>query len=496
MADFLEDLGHGGGLIRVEAEVDPILEAAEITARVAAGGGPALLFGSVKGHEIPLLTNLLGGESRILRALGASSLEEVAGRIAALARPAEPEGWFDRLKTAPHVAVLGSLPPRRVKAGPCQQVVRLGRDVDLGVLPALQSAPGEAGRAITAAMLVTADPDSHQPAGGRFDLQVLAPARLAVCWAAHDEPARLAAEYRRRNQAMPLAIVLGGDPTVLLAACAPLPPGVDPCTLAGLLRQKPLDTVACRSVDLAVPAEAEIVLEGQIDPAEPPQTAGPLVTPLGHYSVPQPAPVMHVTAITHRANPIFPAVVSTRIASSRRTQLPLRLPRDGAEAPSYELCVTDRALARIFLPLVKLAIPELVDYDLPAFAAARHWLSVSIQKTYAGQARRVANALWGQRQFMFAKMLVVVDEDVDVHDHAAVLAAIAENVHPGRDTFVAQGPSDPFDPAAVPDVLGHRMAIDATAKLPAEHGASQPPRAEMSPVVRQLVDGRWPQYGL
>ena len=150
----------------------------------------------------------------------------------------------------------------------------------------------------------------------------------------------------------------------------------------------------------------------------------------------------------------------------------------------------------MFLPLVKLAIPELVDYDLPAFAAARHWLSVSIQKTYAGQARRVANALWGLRQFMFAKMLVVVDDDVDVRDHAAVLAAIAENVNPGRDVSVEQGPPDPFDPAAVPGALGQRMLIDATAKLPAEHGAAQPARAEMSEAVRQLVEGRWKQYGL
>ena len=382
----------------------------------------------------------------------------------------------------------------------------MGRDVDLGVLPALQSAPDEAGRAITAAMLITADPDSHQPVAGRFDLQILAPDRLAVCWAAHDEPARLAAEYRRRNQPMPLAVVLGGDPTVLLAACAPLPPGVDACTLAGLFRQKPLDAVACRSVDLHVPAEAEIVIEGQIDPNEPLQTAGPLCTPLGYYSVPRPAPVMHVTAITHRANPIFPAMVfrarermgtgSGATSENAGRMASAEVPVPIFSRPPHEACAIDRALARVFLPLVKLAIPELVDYDLPAFAAARHWLNVSIQKTYAGQARRVANAAWGLRQFMFAKMLVLVDAEIDVHDHAAVLAAIATNVNPGRDVFVEQGPPDPFDPAAVPGALGQRMAIDATAKLPEEHGASQPARAEMSEAVRQLVSGRWTQYGL
>jgi len=476
LADFLEELGHAGELVRVEAEVDPVLEAAEITRRTVKLGGPALLFGSVSGHDIPLLTNLLGTEARICRAVGAASLEHLRGRMAAVADPAGPEGWFERLRTAPHLSALGGLLPRQVRSGACQQVVRLGSDVELSELPAVQSAPDEAGRAITAATVVSVGAESGRRVAGRFDLQLLGRDRLAACWAAHDEPARLLAQYGRRRQKMPLAVVLGGDPAVLLAAAAPVGPGVDTWALAGLFREKPLDVVCCRTVELEVPAEAEIVIEGYVDPSEPPVAGGPLCTPSGHYGLARPVPVMHVTAVTHRANPVFPAMVPGR--------------------PPHEACVVRRALAGVFLPLAKLAIPELVDYDLPMFGAARQWAVVSIEKSYAGQARRVAHAAWGLPQMTFAKLLVVVDEEVDVHDQQQVLSAIATNVHPGRDVFFQQGPPDPLDIATAPGELGQKMAIDATAKLPGERAGIWPGWAVMSEETRRLVSERWPEYGL
>lgn len=435
-----------------------------------------MLFGAVAGHEMPLLTNLLGSETRICRALGVASLDEMAGRIAALANPTQPEGWFEKLKTAPHVAALSELPPRRVKTAACQQVVRLGGDVDLGALPIVQSAPDEAGRTITAAALFAADPDTHGQSAGRYDLQLQAPDRLVGCWADHDEPARLLAEYRRRGEKMPLAAVLGGDPAVLLAACSAVSEHVDRCALAGLLREKPLDVVSCRSVDLEVPADAEIVIEGYVDPAEPAAEAGPLCASSGYYRSRRPAPVMHVTAITHRANPVYPAVIPGR--------------------PPHESYQIERALSRVFLPLVKLAIPELIDYELPMFGAGRHWASVSIRKTYAGQARRVVHAAWGLRQLVLAKWLVVVDEDVDVHDHRQVLAAIANHVHPDRDVFTQQGPPDPTDLTTPQGALGQKLAIDATAKLPGEHQGVPPRLAAMSRQIAHLVSERWEQYGL
>jgi 4-hydroxy-3-polyprenylbenzoate decarboxylase len=480
LADFLEELSHAGELTRVDNDVDPASELPKIAAQSALAGGQATLFGAIKGHDLPLLANLLATDARICRALGIPTLDELAQRIARLVDVSSPEGWFERLKSGSQPAAISSVMPREVKSAACQQIVRLGSDIDLNELPLLAcpacvpSAPtgtevvvGTTShprenvspttssvplplpmRAITSAVVFSAEPDSHRTVAGRFDLQRIDAARMAVCWAAHDDHARLLADYRTRNQKMPLAVVIGGDPAFLLAAAAPLPANADVCALAGLLRQKPLDVVACRGIDLMVPAEAEIVLEGYIDPAEPPTTAGPLCGPLGYATPTFPAPVMHVTAVTQRANPIYTVMIPG--------------------FPPHEAVTVARAMQRAFLPLARLAMPELVDYDMPEFAAARYWASLSIRKSHAGQGRRAAHAAWGLRPMMFAKTLVVVDHDVDVHNHQGVLAAMSANMNPARDLLIDQGPPDPFDPAARPAELGQRMAIDATRKLYSE----------------------------
>ena len=476
LADFLEELGRDGELARVDAEVSPSLEVAEISRRMARQEGPALLFGAAAGHDLPVLTQLLGTEPRICRALGVESLGEAAARMERLLRTAEPDGWFDRLRVGAAAGPLGGLTPRQVKSGACQQVVRLGSDVNLEELPLLQSSSEETGRTISAATVLTAEPDSHGRVAGRYDLVLLGRDRLAVCWPAHEEPARLVREYGRREGRMPLAVVLGGDPACWLAASAAVSPAIDPWALAGLLRERPIDLVACRSVDLAVPAETDIVLEGYVDPAEPPVAGGPLCAVGGYMSPPWSAPVLHVTAVTHRANPIYRAVVSCAMPN--------------------EACVADRALSQIFLPLARLAIPELVDYDLPLFGAARHWAVLAIRKSYAGQARRVASIAWGMRQFLFAKLLVIVDEGVDVRDARQVLGAMAARANPGRDLFFQEGPPDPLDPAAVPGSLGQKMAVDATAKLAEEAGGTLSEPATIGRETRDLVTGRWEQYGL
>jgi 4-hydroxy-3-polyprenylbenzoate decarboxylase len=464
LADFLEELSHLGELVRVEDGVDPSLEAARIVAGHALLGGSVLLFAGVKGHDLPVLANLLATEGRICRALGVGKLDEVAERITRLLDVSSPEGWFERLRGGSQPAAIGNVVPREVKSAACQQIVRLGSDIDLGELPLLScgasvlpatgsrdgcttNLAGVFSRAIHAAVVLSAEADSRRPVCSRFDLHQIDATRLAVCWAAHDEHARLLGEYGSRSQKMPLAVVIGGDPAFMLAASAPLPPG-DVCALAGLLRQKPLDVVACRGVELVVPAEAEIVLEGHVDPAEPPVAVGPICGPTGHATLPTVAPVMHVTAMTQRANPIYAAMVPGR--------------------PPHEAVAVARAMQRVFLPLTRLAMPEMVDYDMPEFGAARHWAAVSIRKTYAGQGRRAAHAAWGLRPMMFAKMLVVVDDDVDVRDQQAVSAAVASNMNPARDVLIDQGPSDPFDPAAMAGGLGQRMAIDATRRLVGE----------------------------
>jgi 4-hydroxy-3-polyprenylbenzoate decarboxylase len=475
LAEFLEELGQAGELVRVEAEVDPVLEAAEIADRVARGGGPAVLFGAVRGRPLPVVTGLLATDGRICRALASRSPQEIALEIAELVKPSQPEGWLDRIKAAPGRAALRASAPKTVRNGACQQVVRLGEDVDLGELPALVCRPEESGPTITAAQVFAADAESGQAVIGHYDVRVLDHDRLAVCWSPHDEPAALVPGYRQRGDRMPLAVVLGGDPAGLLAAIAPLPSGADVSALAGLLRNKPRELVRCRSIELEVPTDAEMVIEGFVDPGEPPRQVGLLGTSGGYRFCP-PAPAMHVTAVTHRANPIVPAMVPGGLAD--------------------EACGVRRALARILLPIIQLAVPELVDLDLPAFGAARHWALASVRKTYAGQPRRVAHALWGLRQMMFSKLLVIVDRDVDVGDHPAVWAAVASHVDPAADVFFAAGPPDPTDPAAAPGELTRRMAIDATAKLPGETRGVRPPRGGRSKEIQRLVTDRWNEYRL
>jgi len=476
LADFLEELGHAGELARVETEVDPRAEAAEVTRRIAAAGGPAIIFRRVTGSDTPLLANLLGTEARIARALGGRPLDEIAARVGDLADPNRAEGWLGRLAGTPGSGGFGAAAPRKARSGPAQQVVRLGRDVDLGELPLVRSGPDETAPAITAATLLCLDPAEERPRAVRCDLALLGPDRLAACWAESDEPARLLHEYRRLGEPMPVAAVLGGDPALALGAAPVLGPKVDVLAVAGLLREKPLEVVRCRSVGLEVPADAEIVIEGRVDPGQPPAESGPRCGPLGYAVASRPVPVVQVTAVTHRANPIFPAMIPG--------------------PPPHEACVVTRTMARLFAPLVKLAVPELVDFDLPLCGGARQVAFMSIRKTYPGQARRVAMAAWTRRAFEFAKLLVVVDEGVDVRDAAQVIAAVATHADPGRDLFSHQGPPDPLDHAATPGELSHRTVIDATSKLPGERAGLLPVDRVAAEAIHRQVTDRWPEYGL
>ena len=303
LADFLEELDHAGDLSRVAEDVAPGEKMAEIVGQSATAGGPALLFGNVEGHDLPILANALATDARICRALGVASLDEAAEQIARLFDVSSPAGWFERLKGGSQPAALSSIAPREVKSAACQQIVRLGGDIHLDELPMLQTSDVTPTRTIYSATVLSADPDSHLPIAGQFDLRPLDATRLAVGWAAYDEHARLLREYGERGRKMPAAVVIGGDPSFLLAAVAPIPPNADLCAAAGLLRGKPMDVVTCRGIDLQVPAEAEIVLEGFLDP-----TAEPAI----------PSPVLQVTALTHRANPIFAATFPNDLQKKTR----------------------------------------------------------------------------------------------------------------------------------------------------------------------------------
>ena len=476
LAEFLDELGQSGELVRIEASVDPILEAAEIANRLTKAGGPAVLFGAPDGHEVPLLANLLGTEKRICRVLDVSSLDQARQAISQLVSPREPAGWVERIKTGASISALEGLLPKAVRTAACQQVVRLGSDVDLDELPVPRSLPEESGRTITAGQVVTTDPDSHLPHVGRYDIRIIGRDRMAVKWHPHHGPARQLAEHRRKDKRMPVAVVLGGDPANLLAAMTDQVPPADVLALAGYLRRKPCELVACRTVALSVAADAELVIEGYLDPSEPPLDVGTVCTPSGHYTVGDSHSAIHVTALTHRTNPVCPAMT--------------------AGSPPTEETVIARSLQRIFLPLVQMAVPELVDYDLPDFAAARHLAFVSIRKANIGQTRSVAGRLWGSAPLMFARVMVIVDEDVNVRDPAAVWAAVAMNTAPDTDVFFQQGAPDPLDPVVGPTPLARMMAVDATVKIPGERQKSSPRPAAIDEEIARLVSSRWEGYGL
>jgi 4-hydroxy-3-polyprenylbenzoate decarboxylase len=476
LADFLEELGRAGELAPVDAEVDPCLEVAEITRRVARQAGPALLFRSVKGHDMPLLTNLLGSESRICRALGVETIEEAIGRVDGVLNSNGGEGWLERLRFGSRNSAVAGFAANRVKSGACQQIVRLGSDVHLEELPCLQTGAEVKTPAISSATVLSAEPDSHAQVFLQGDVQISGRDRLIAAWSDIATAVPLLRQYASRQARMPVAVVVGGDPAVQLAAAAPLPSTTDPLGLAGLLRDKPLDAVACRSIDLLAPAESDIVIEGYIDPLDADCRTLPRFSPTGRIIADQPGHAIHVTAMTHRANRILPAA-----------------------APGLdcnEVCLRNRAMARIFLPFLKMRIPELVDFDLPLSGGARHLAIIATGKSYAGQARQVASMAWGLRPFCFAKLLVVVDAEVDVRDPEQIWAAITQEAHLLGDVWPHTAALDPWDPASTTGEFSQAVAIDATRKIGGEGHGSRSRNADADRALESLVSERWTQYGL
>lgn len=477
LAAFLEELEAAAELRRIKTEVDPVLEIAEITDRVSKAHGPALLFEKVKGSRFPVAINVLGSERRMARALGVKNLEEMAGRIAALVKPEVPESFLDKMKMLPTLAKLGSLPPRSVTSGPCQEVVRAGDQVDLTELPVLQCWPLDAGRFITFGQVFTHHPETGDRNVGMYRLQLKDRNTTFMHWHPHHDGCQHYMAYKRLGKRMPLAVSLGGDPVYPYMATAPLPPATDECLFGGFLRGKPVELVKCRTIDMEAPASADFVIEGYIDPAEPLYTEGPFGDHTGFYSLADQFPLFHVTAVTHRSNAIYPTTIVGK--------------------PPQEDCYMGKATERLFLPLVKLFIPEVVDYDLPWFGVFHNFAFISIRKRYPQQARKVMSAIWGLGQMMFSKIVIVVDEHVNVHNHEEVLFHVGANVHPGRDVVFSEGPTDLLDHAAPVACVGHKMGIDATRKFPEEgHPRPWPDEMLMSKEIADLVTRRWSEYGL
>jgi 4-hydroxy-3-polyprenylbenzoate decarboxylase len=465
-------LEREGELHRVPAEVDPYLEITEITDRAVKSGGPALLFENVKGTERPLLINQFGTERRMCLAFGAESLDEVGRRVGDVLEMQPPQGLVEKVRGLKRLKSIADSQPKRVRSGACQEVVLEGGDVDLDALPIQHCWPGDPAPFITLPAVITRDPRTGGRNVGVYRMQKLDSRTTAMHWQIHKDGR---ADYLMTDGRMDVAVALGLDPVTTYAASAPLPKHVDELMLAGFLRGEPVELVQAKTIDLEVPANAEIVIEGYIAKDEL-ATEGPFGDHTGYYSPPEPFPVFHVTAITMRRDAIYPSIVVGK--------------------PPAEDAWLGKATERIFLPAIRMSVPEIVDYDLPVAGAFHNCCLVSIRKSFPGQAQKVMHAIWGLGLLSLTKAVVVVDEWVDVHDYEELFFRVCANVDPKRDVLLSEGPLDHLDHAPSLQFYGGKLGIDATHKGPAEGARPWPEEIVMSDEVRRLVDERWTEYGL
>ena len=474
---FIQALDRAGELKRISVEVDPNLEISEIADRVSKSGGPALLFENVKGTPIPVLINAFGSPRRMEIALGVASLDEIAGRIRELVQMKPPEGFLDKIKMVPRLAEIGSFFPKQVGNGPACEVVRQEK-ISLFDLPILKCWPQDGGRTITFPVVFSKDPETGKRNCGMYRMQVFDERTTAMHWQIHKHGAE---HFRRAGKGgtakrMEVAVAIGTDPAVTFAAIAPLPPGLDEMLFAGFLRTKPVEMMRCRTVDLEVPSTAEIVLEGTVD-LEERRTEGPFGDHTGFYSLADDYPVFHVTCMTHRKDPIY----STTLVGP----------------PPMEDCHMGRAVERIFLPLMQLQLPEIVDIHMPFEGIFHNLMLVSIRKSYPGHARKIMNAIWSLGQAMFTKCVVVVDEDVNVQDVREVAWKALNHIDPERDIQFTLGPVDSLDHASRLPNFGSKMGVDATRKWPSEgFQRPWPDQLRMDPRIKALVDEKWGKLGL
>jgi len=470
---FVAALKRAGELVEIDARVDPHLEIAEITDRVVKAGGPALLFREVEGSPYPVLTNQFGSERRMAIALGARSLDEVANRVRNAISFGLPESIGGKLTRLAAVGALGFARPRVIENAPVQEVIE--REPDLSTLPVLTTWPLDGGPFITLPLVITKDPESGTQNVGMYRMQVYDARTTGMHWQRHKQGRAHAAKWGRK---VPVAVAIGADPALTYAATAPLPPVVDETAFAGFLRGRALRLTRGVSVDLNVPADAEFVLEGYVD-NEDVRVEGPFGDHTGVYSLADLYPTFHVTALTRRRRPIYAATVVGK--------------------PPMEDAWLGKATERIFLPLLQMVVPEIVDYNLPVEGGFHNLCIVAVKKSYPGQAKKVMNALWGLgHMMMLTRVLLVVDADIDVHDPRAVVWFALNNVDPSRDLIVMPGPVDDLDHSGsfVP-ALGHKLGIDATRKGPSEgYARVWPPDILMDDATRSLVTRRWNEYGL
>lgn len=485
LQSFIAALDAAGELVRISHPVRVRLELCEIADRVSKqpGGGKALLFekpilddGTVSRH--PVAINLFGSMKRMSMALGVESLDEVGARITQLMDLKMPDGLIAKLGMLPRLLEVAKFPPRRKAGSPrCQEVVLTGKQIDLTKLPIITCWPEDGGPYVTLPMVVSKDPKRGIRNVGMYRVQVLGKDSVAMHWQRHKVGAAHWREMAERGEKMPVCIVVGADPASVYSASAPLPPNVDEYIFSGFLRRKPVQLAKAVTNDLDVPADAELVIEGVIDPSEPLVVEGPFGDHTGFYSEADLYPRVQVTAVTMRREPVYATTIVGR--------------------PPMEDFYLGHATERIFLPLLRLTTPEVVDYHMPAEGIFHNLVFVSIDKQYPGQAYKVMNALWGAGLMSLAKVLVIVDKEVNVRDPQEAWWVALNNLDPERDVRFTMGPVDVLDHASRSFTYGSKMGIDATRKWPEEGFTRNWPKViEMDDETKASVDAMWHKLGL
>lgn len=473
---FVESLEKIDQLKRIATRVSVDLEIAEILRRVMyKNEGPAVLFENVEGYKIPVLGNAFGSLRRLKIALDMENFEEIGERMSALTRLKIPHGLLNKFKMLPKLSEIADYGPKSVNSGPITEIIETSNP-SLNILPIIKSFPKDSGRFITFGITVTKNPETQVRNMGVYRLQVIDSKKAIMHWQIHKRGALHYQMNKENSQKTEVAIVIGADPATVFSAVAPVPEGLDKFLFAGITRKKGIDLVKCRTIDVEVPATAEIVLEGYVDPSEL-NVEGPFGDHTGYYTPPEPFPTFTLTGIMMRKNPIYLTTVVGK--------------------PILEDAYIGKVIERSFLPLVRLFQPEVVDFSMPPAGWFQGLAIVSIKKRYPGQAKKVMMGLWGMGQLSLTKILIVVDQDVNVHDMNDVIWAVTTRADPKRDTMlIDNAPTDTLDPASSLLNLGSKMGIDATKKMK-EEGYERPIQEEAVPneSTVSLVTKKWNEYG-
>jgi 4-hydroxy-3-polyprenylbenzoate decarboxylase len=459
-------------LVRIHELLSPNLEMTEVIDRVVKKGGPALLFERPDGSNYPVLSNVYGSLERVKHIFDITSLEDLPGKFEEFLHMRPPRGFMEKLKLLPKLKELGAVFPKRVKDGPCQEVVQTS-GFDLRELPVLTCWPEDGGPFITLPLVVTRHPKTGRQNLGMYRLQIYDGQTTGMHWHIHKGGAT---HFRHAQEMLPVAVALGPDPITTYSATAPLPEEIDELMLAGFLRKKPVEVIKCITCDLEVPAESQFVLEGYVVPEEK-RIEGPFGDHTGFYSPADEYPVFHVTCITRRKNPIYPTTIVGQ--------------------PPMEDAFLGKVTERLFLPLIKTQLPEVVDMNLPVEGVFHNLCFVSIDKRYPGHAFKVMHALWGLGQMMFAKIIMVFDREVNVQNLGEVLFHLGANIDPSRDLCLVKGPLDALDHASVLPHLGSKIGFDCTRKWPQEgHTREWPKLLTMDDRVKSKIDSIWSRLNL